>query len=552
MKKVLLVNEASYLNTGYSIYGHNLLKRLKDRFNIAEFCLYGHEEDPRFKSLPWKAYRNMPINGNQEEVNKYTSNPLSVFGAWRFEDVVLDFKPDYVLSIKDPWMDMYQLNSPARNYFNLLWMAPVDAKPLQDEWVEAYSSVDGLLTYQDWGWKILKKQGGDNYNYFGSASPAASDEFKPIKDREKLKQSLGIGPDIKIVGTVMRNQRRKLFPYLFKAFRRFLDETGRNDVILYCHTSYPDNAGWRIPALLKEYKLSSKVVFTYVCENVRDQNGQVLNADCNSVFTSHFQDMVTMCPKCGLRTAKCSSTSNGVTTQALSLIYNMFDLYVQYSNMEGFGMPVCEAAACGVPVCGTDYSAMNDNIRKLNGYPIPVLTLQKEIETGRDSAIPDEVAFVEYLKQFFAQDKFQTELQRIKTRESYLSNYSWDKAADAWTNAINSIPVKNNWNARPNYHNPASIKSINTERMSNVDFARWLIVHVLGDRSKINSQLELRLIRDLNLGAKFRSMGSFYQSDDSALTSHTHYENFSREMAYNELVHLRNQINEFEHKRVTR
>jgi glycosyltransferase involved in cell wall biosynthesis len=551
MKKVLLLNEASYLSTGYSVYGRNLLERLSKKYEVAEFCLYGDKNDPRFQQLPWKAYPNLPDRGNKNEIDTYNSNPLSVFGQWKFEDVVLDFKPDYVLSIKDPWMDLFQINSPARPYFNLIWMAPVDGTPLQDEWVEAYSQVDGLLTYQDWGYNVLREQGGDNFNWFGSACPAASNEFSPMKDREKLKMVLGIDPNVKVIGTVMRNQRRKLFPYLFQAFRRFLDENKRQDVILYCHTSYPDNSGWKIPSLIKEFELSSKVVFTYVCETVHNEHGQPLNAGCETVFASHFQDMVTSCPKCGLRTAKCSSTAKGVSTQTMANMYNMFDLYVQYSNMEGFGMPICEAAACGTPVCGTDYSAMSDNLRRLGGYPIPLLTLQKEIETGRYSAIPDETAFVEHLKDFLSKSESDQKLLRIKTRAMYDSYYSWDKTANMWANAIESVQPKNDWKSPPRFHNPTRLESIKQEYMNDSEFTRWLILDVLGDPSKVNSQFELRIVRDLSMGAKFRNLGNFYQSDDSAICSNVHYEGFNRQMAYNEMVHLCQQRNDFEKKRIS-
>ena len=33
---------------------------------------------------------------------------------------------------------------------------------------------------------------------------------------------MGLDPDCKIIGTVMRNQRRKLYPDLFEAFKKFL------------------------------------------------------------------------------------------------------------------------------------------------------------------------------------------------------------------------------------------------------------------------------------------------------------------------------------------
>ena len=57
---------------------------------------------------------------------------------------------------------------------------------------------------------------------------------------------MGINPEWKVIGTVMRNQRRKLFPELFEAFGKYLKKTQDKNTYLYCHTSYPDN-GWDLP-----------------------------------------------------------------------------------------------------------------------------------------------------------------------------------------------------------------------------------------------------------------------------------------------------------------
>ena len=56
--------------------------------------------------------------------------------------------------------------------------------------------------------------------------------------------------------------------------------------------------------------------------------------------------------------SKLTNVGDGVDTKTLASIYNLFDVYIQPANSEGFGLPIVEAAACGVPVMATDYSVL--------------------------------------------------------------------------------------------------------------------------------------------------------------------------------------------------
>ena len=263
--KILLCNEASFLNTGYATYGRELMKRLyaSNKYDIAEFSTYAGATDPRFKSIPWKTYSNLPDENSQEEKDIYQANVSYQFGEFKFEHVLLDFQPDIVVDIRDWWMLEFAERSPFRRLFHWVIMPTVDAAPQNEQWLATYSSADAVFNYSDWGYELLKKQGGGQINCVGSAPPSSDAAYIPVPNKDVHKSRMGLNPKCKIVGTIMRNQRRKLYPDLFESFRKFLDKTNDPDTYLYCHTCYPD-IGWDIPRLLKQYGIASRVILTWL------------------------------------------------------------------------------------------------------------------------------------------------------------------------------------------------------------------------------------------------------------------------------------------------
>jgi glycosyltransferase involved in cell wall biosynthesis len=132
-------------------------------------------------------------------------------------------------------------------------MPTVDAEPQNHQWINTYSTADAVFAYSEFGRDTMLNQ-SNKIKFVDIASPCASDKFYPIEDKANLRKEFGIDPNAIIFGTVMRNQRRKLYPDLFKAFRMFLDNNpSMTNVYLYCHTGYPD-VGWEIPDLIKEIR----------------------------------------------------------------------------------------------------------------------------------------------------------------------------------------------------------------------------------------------------------------------------------------------------------
>lgn len=544
-KRILFCSEATFLNTGYSTYTREILNYLHStgKYELAELASYGERNDKRATTIPWKFYGVLPdATSTNEEKQQYQSMPTAQFGELLFEHVCLDFLPDVVCDIRDFWMLDFQERSPFRKYYKWCIMPTVDALPQARQWIATYQSADACLTYSEFAGEVLNKQSGGKINYLGTSPPSAHPAYQPIENKDGLRSAYGINPNAKIVGTVMRNQRRKLYPDLFTAFRLLLDSVDDpHNYLLYCHTSYPD-LGWDIPELLQQHNLSSKVLFTYICN------------ETNKPFPSFFRGAIAESPFTGSYSATLSNVKKGLEYSDLAKIINLFDIYIQYANCEGFGLPQVEAAACGIPVMATNYSAMESVIKNLGGIPIEPKSLYKELETGCLRAVPDNVLAATKLKEFFEQPESIRKRLGFDTRQAFLKHYQWDKSGKQWEDYFDSIeiiPDELGWKSPPKIFQPEPKPDNLPENITHKDLARWLITKVLCDDSKINSFLEARLIRDLMYKTTTSTTGGMYFNEYSAAFEGRNVRQpFDFNTAYNNMLYMRNKQNYWEQQRV--
>lgn len=543
--RILMDNEFSQYATGYSVYGKEVLSRLyaTGKYEIAEFASYGGSKDHRMNLVPWSYYGNQP-DENGPEKQEYESVYDNRFGRYRFEYAVLDFKPDVVFAIRDPWMDRHIYDSPLRPYFKLATMPTVDSMPLEDQWISWYMDADAIFTYSDWAASVLEHQGGDAImrKYLGTASPAANlDIFKPYS-REGSREALGMDKDAIIIGTVMRNQRRKLYPDLFIAFRNLLRKLvseGKHHIadktFLHIHCAYPD-LGWEIPKLIKENGLSQKVIMTYMCNN----------SNCRAVFTSKHQDVCTMCPKCNSLSAQNPGTANGVDPMILAHIMSSFDVYVQYAICEGYGMPIVEAAACGVPTVVVDYSAMEDFKNTLKSVPIKVARMFLEPDTNAYRAYPDNDQLVDELYKLVSLSKDKRDKLRKSAYSNTLRHYNWDSTTTQWMkyfDSVNNVETEQMWNRPPQIFQPNP--NLNAD-ITNGEFVRWAYVNILGKPERCYSYESMRHLKDLNYGVKNNVPQGVTYNENSISGHNKNLTGFTRNDLVNELAQIRNNINQWE------
>lgn len=479
--------ESHRINSGFGRYTYELLRRLyrSEKYEIAEFASYLADDVTQI-DVPWKVYPNA-VNDQDPLAKAYHSHPLNQFGQWRFDKVVLDFKPDIVFDIRDYWMFSYQEISPLRKYFHWIVAPTIDSIPQKPEWLQTFENADMVCTHTDWATRYLESL-GRKINLGPCVSDSVNhDEFIPInysKNYHKVKY--GIPQNSIIIGSVMRNQKRKLIAELFASLRKLIDITNNDKIFLYLHTSFPESQGWNIPELLQEYEVYNNVLFTYYAPTVK------------SICVSPYKGPKIIFPNDPSTYALFPSVIHGVSNQQLVEIYNLFDIYVQYAICEGLGIPQLEAASCGIPLFAVDYSGMEEITTKVNGIKIKHL-LSKELETGAQRATPDNDHLVDEIIKWINSDKKTKKTFSTNTRNLLIDHYSWDKTAGVWENIFDNIQPKKIWDQPLETDHLAKIP----DNLSNREFINFIVIDILKEPRLLKTFFVQSLIRSLDDGYTF-------------------------------------------------
>jgi glycosyltransferase involved in cell wall biosynthesis len=493
--RILIANDASVLGTGYAVYGKELLSRLLDtgKYEIAELACYINQHNREIGNYRWKVYPNLPAEDQKKEWEAYRTNVTSAFGSSRFTTVLFHYKPDIVIDVRDYWMYSYQEVNVFRSYFKWVVMPTVDSAPQKQEWLQTFCNMDLVIPYTEWAKETLSQQCGRYINLFPEIANAGVDldKFVVPTNKQEIKQQILGKKDARITGLVMRNQKRKLFPDVLQAYRAYLDKLlseGKTELYensyLYLHTSYPEANGWSLPNLLIEQNLLDKTYFTGKC------------SACGDVSANKFHETTLVCKKCGANSVLMPGPNNPIQDVELAKIYQCFDFFMQVAICEGFGMPQVEAAACGVPIASVDYSAMTEIVRKLKGIPIKLSRLAREMETGADRALPDVGNMIDILYSYHNLSEEERNKMSQQTREACVKYYSWDKVADVWDRAFDTLDLSTTkkWDEPLNPSDPQRAVPPN---LSPREFVSFIVCDVIGSPELMKTSYIQNMIKDL-------------------------------------------------------
>lgn len=183
-------------------------------------------------------------------------------------------------------------------------------------WNECVAAGDISVVPAKFAHEMVLAQGHKNLKYIPHGIDV--DTYCPATHEEKIefRKALGIPEKAFVIGTVAHNQQRKMVNRLVNAFDIF--SRNNPDAVLLMHSVPKDSTGWDLPTILKDRGLLHKTYFT---DKAAKGLGDV-----------HV-------PESELRRLYCS-----------------MDIHALATGGEGFGIPIIEAMACGIPNVTTAYT----------------------------------------------------------------------------------------------------------------------------------------------------------------------------------------------------
>jgi len=215
-------------------------------------------------------------------------------------------------------------------------------------------------------------------------------------------------------------------------------------------------------------------------------------------------------------------------------------------------MGAVEAAACGVPVMATNYSAMADVVHNTEGFPIKVHALIKESETGCYRAQPCMDSTISNWIDFFSLSK--QNRSDLSSRAASLSRaiYDYDVTTVKWMNEFDKEEIKDwkeTWdNTEFDLKDPmASLPPPSLE--NTLEFVLWAAQQVLG--RKLRDYQVIRLAKLLNYGNMSEGYDTSSQFNDGSqlATNSGRIPAFTREQFLQYLIKMRHNINRWEQNR---
>lgn len=311
--RILWFSNTPLAGTGYGVQTAEVAPRLQAAGHpTAVAANWGHYGT----AIEWNGLPILPAGKD-----KYSNDIVAAHAAtWR---------ADWTITLYDTWT-LQRERFPQR----VASWVPIDHQPVPPE-VAAWCRKVKPIAMSRFGERMLREQGIESTYIPHSINTGI---FKPSATTSKgqvPRPALKIPDDAFLVIIAAANQgvhpARKAWSQMFMALGAFMAE--RPDVYVYLHTDRIGLGGLDLEVLVKATGL----------------------------------------PLDRLRWADPYSYAAGRINQAdLAALYSMGDVMLAPSMGEGFGVPVVEAQACGVPVIVSDFSAQPELCESgwlVNGQP---------------------------------------------------------------------------------------------------------------------------------------------------------------------------------------
>ena len=311
--KVLLYGDYHADCSGYG----KILKEL-----IPVFTKEGH--DVRQVAL---RYNGLYQHKYKETIKIYPTQIRGTGSYWASEVLdyaINEFEPDIVFSIQDyfviPFLSQV-ITKPRKHPLKWVHYGTLDGKPLPPEVIYANGWINYHICMSKYAhseiYKLLPKSSSEVIY-----PPTNPEIFKQFPDKKNIRKKLKVDNTFNVL-FIGRNQFRKNLPALMEAVKKLVPRIPNIRLLHHSTgtlTPDGDNAGIDIASISKFLNISD--------------------------FIAH------------VKTGKIDVLSEEMIAQ----LYNISDVLVLPSYGEGFGLPLIEAMACGLPTIGTDCSSISEVI----------------------------------------------------------------------------------------------------------------------------------------------------------------------------------------------
>lgn len=313
-KRVLFIGDGMRLTTGFATVIRHVAKAFVDAGHEVH-QIAGLDVPPTCRSeyyvergvYPWFP---LGMGSNGDAIG--TSIGREVCTVVNPEIIVLVCDAGTAYSWMLNFQRWYDWDSPTRPLICLY--SPIEGTPITASFGAAFKLADVPMTVTQWGSTKLKEQYGVDapYIYHG----VDTRDFRPLPsyERKLVRESLGWS-DKFVVTFVARNNGRKGHDRIIKAASIIKEQNSHSNVLFYLHCKPFEQytlEGWDLQELRALYGVEDFVQFAEI---------------------------------------KRSETGVDVTTLAQRIAAS--DVYISPSSVEGFGLPILEAMACGLPVVVT-------------------------------------------------------------------------------------------------------------------------------------------------------------------------------------------------------
>lgn len=404
--KILWCSQSPNIHTGYGVISRDILTRLHatQKYEIISQAWYdASSPNPSYpfesalsKNLPFKVVSTGAQNNEHNDLRH---------GSKNIAELIKVYKPDITVFFADIYMFQYILNVPELSQTHLLLYYPVDGVPLPPEWVAVLRKADTVISYNRFGDAIGKHLFPNNSHmiYHGIDYPFWSQPIPGFEIEAKKKQMFGTD-DVFVWGMVARNNPRKNIPAFYETFAQHVKDHPKARMLMH---ACPVDFGWNLERLAMEYGIKDKIYLTP-----------------------------------GLTPAK------GVSPEELRLLYNTMDYHVNTAWGEGFGIPIVESMACGIPNLVTNYTVGPEFITENNaGELIEVGLFAVEQQTHVRRAYIDPRHLLQLMNKLYDDDYDKNKSKYDKLKRIYgrnaktaASKFDWDKCIiSQWETVLDKI-----------------------------------------------------------------------------------------------------------------